>query len=218
MTAKIITVANQKGGSGKSTLSMQLAGTLGIKNHRVLVVDADQQGTSVRWATSAEDGKPFPATVVGLSAAGGKVHREVQKFIENYDYIIIDCPPAIDSPVPQSALLISDLVLVPIIPSPADLWAATGIQLLISNVQDINENLKARLVPNMCQPNTRLAQDALEILGDFGIPVTHARIHLRTAYRRSVVFGSTVHSQGSSAAAAIKETNELVDEILSILE
>lgn len=218
MTAKIITVANQKGGCGKSTLSMQLAGTLGIRNYQVLVIDADPQGTAIRWATSAEDDKPFPATVAGLSAAGGKVHREVQKFAENYDYIIIDCPPAVDSAVPQSALMVSDLVLVPIIPSPADLWAATGIQQLITNIQDINENLKARLVPNMCQLNTRLAKEALDVLSDFGIPVTNTKIHLRTAYRRSVVFGTTVHSFGSSATEAIKEIDDLVNEILSVLE
>ena len=87
MTAKIITVANQKGGSGKTTVAMQLAGTLGRRDHRVLVIDADPQGTATRWASSAEDEKPFPATVAGLSAAGGKVHREVQKFAENYDYM-----------------------------------------------------------------------------------------------------------------------------------
>ena len=217
MTAKIITVANQKGGSGKTTVAMQVAGTLGLRNYRVLVIDADPQGTATRWAASADDEKPFPATVAGLSAAGGKVHREVQKFAENYDFIVVDCPPAVDSPVPQSALLISDLVLVPVIPSPADLWAATGIQQLITNIQDMNEALQARLIPNMCQPNTTLAKDAMDVLNDFGIPLTDSHIHLRTAYRRSAVFGATVHEQGSSASAAIQEIDTLVDEVLNII-
>lgn len=215
-TTKIITLANQKGGSGKTTIAMQLAGTLG-GNHKVLVIDADPQGTATRWAASAEDSNPFPARVAGLSAAGGKVHREVKKFIEDHDYIIIDCPPAVDSPVPQSALLISDLVLVPVIPSPADLWAATGIQKLIVNIQEINEGLKARLIPNMCQPNTTLAKDSLGVLEEFSIPVAKAQLHLRTVYRRSAVFGSTVHSQGNAAKQAIAEINLLVDEVLSIL-
>ena len=122
-----------------------------------------------------------------------------------------------ESPVPQSALLISDLVLVPVIPSPADLWAATRIQQLISNIQDINETLKGRLIPNMCQPNTTLARDALDVLDDFGIPVTDSHLHLRTAYQRSAVFGATVHEQGSSAAMAIKEIDNLVDEVIKIL-
>lgn len=217
MMAKILTVANQKGGSGKTTVAMQVAGCLGRRGNTVLVIDADPQGTAVRWASSAEDDKPFPARVAGLSAAGGKVHREVQKFVEDYHYIVIDCPPAVESPVPQSALLISDLVLVPVIPSPADLWAATGIQQLISNISDINEGLSARIIPNMCQPNTSLARDALDVLKDFGIPVTRSCLHLRTAYRRSAVFGGIVHDQGSQARQAIEELDALTSEILGIL-
>lgn len=217
MTAKIITVANQKGGSGKTTVAMQLAGTLARRNSKVLVIDADPQGTATRWAASADDEKPFPARVAGLSAAGGKVHREAKKFIEDYDYLVIDCPPAVDSPVPQSALLVSDLVLVPVIPSPADLWAATGIQRLIDNVQNLNEGLQSRLVANMCQPNTNLAKDALDLLKDFGIPLADAHLHLRTVYRRSAVFGGTVHDEGSSAKSAIVEIERLADEALAII-
>jgi len=217
MTAKIITVANQKGGSGKTTIAMQLAGTLGRNNNKVLVIDADPQGTATRWAASAEEDKPFRARVAGLSAAGGRVHREVKKFIDDFDYIVVDCPPAVDSPVPQSALLISDLVLVPVIPSPADLWAATGIQKLIDNAQEINEKLEARLIANMCQPNTLLAKDSLDVLEEFGIPLATSRLHLRTAYRRSAVYGDTVHGQGSTAQQAINEVNTLIDEVLGIL-
>lgn len=138
MPAKIITVANQKGGSGKTTVSMQLAGTLARRGYRVLVVDADPQATATRWAASASDDIPFPASVVGLSAANEKVHREVRKFIDDYSVIIIDCPPAADSQVPQSTLLVADLVLVPIIPSPLDMWAAVGIKQVIANVLEID--------------------------------------------------------------------------------
>lgn len=217
MSAKIITVANQKGGSGKTTVAMQLGGTLGRRGNKVLVIDADPQGTATRWASSADDEKPFPARVAGLSAAGGKVHREAKKFVEDFDYLIVDCPPAVDSPVPQSALLVSDLVLVPVVPSPADLWAATGIQKLINNAQDFNEGLEARLVVNMCQPNTNLAKDALELLSDFGIPVADSKFHLRTVYRRSAVFGGTVHDEGRSARTAIEEVDGLADEVIGIL-
>ena len=132
MAAKIIAVVNQKGGSGKTTLSMQMAGALARRGKKVLVVDADPQGTATRWAASAEDDNPFPAAVVGLSAASEKVHREVRKFVDNYDFILIDCPPAADSPVPQSALLVADLALVPIIPSPLDMWAAMDKSLTLN--------------------------------------------------------------------------------------
>ena len=217
MPARILSVVNQKGGSGKTTISMQLAGALARRGHRVLVVDADPQGTATRWAASAEDDKPFPASVVGLSAASAKVHREVKKFVDDYGYIIIDCPPAADSPVPQSALLVADLALVPIIPSPLDMWAAVGIREVISNVGDINEDLKARLVINQCQPNTTLAKEALEVLPEFGTELCKTYIHQRQVYRQSAVFGQTVHDFGSKAGAAIEEIEKLTDEVLALV-
>lgn len=218
MTAKIITVCNQKGGSGKTTLSMQLAGSLAKKKNKVLVVDADPQATATRWAASADDEHPFPASVVGLSAASEKVHREVKKFINDYDFIIIDCPPAADSPVPQSALLIADLALVPIIPSPLDLWASVGIRQIIENVGGINETLQARLVVNQCQPRTNLAKETLEILPEFGIPVCKNYLRQRTAYRQSAVFGQIVQDFGSKAQEAAQEMEALTKEILSLLK
>ena len=217
MAAKIIAVCNQKGGSGKTTLSMQLAGALARRGSKVLVVDADPQGTATRWAASADDEKPFPASVVGLSAASTKVHREVKKFVDDYGYIIIDCPPAADSPVPQSALLVADLALVPVIPSPLDMWAAVGIREVIANVGDINEELKSRLVINQLQPNTTLAKESLEVLPEFGIELCETYMRQRQVYRQSAVFGQTVHDFGSKAAAAVEEVEALTDEVLTLL-
>lgn len=217
MRAKVITVCNQKGGSGKTTISMHVAGTLAKKN-KVLVIDADRQSTATRWAASADDANPFRASVVGLSAAETKVHREVQKFVDDYDYIVIDCPPAADSPVPQSALLISDLALVPVIPSPVDIWAAIGIKQIIENVASINDELKARIVINQCQPNTSLAREVIELLPEFGIEICQTELRQRVAYRQAAAFGSTVHDLGIKAQAASSEINSLVDEIVRILK
>jgi chromosome partitioning protein len=217
MPAKIIAVTNQKGGSGKTTLSMQLAGALARRGNKVLVVDADPQGTAIRWAATADDDRPFPATVVGLSAAGTKVHREVKKFVDDYRHVIIDCPPAADSPVPQSALLIADLALVPIIPSPLDMWAAVGIRQVIENVGDVNEELVSRLVINQCQPNTTLAKEALEVLPEFGIDLCKTYMHQRQVYRQSAVFGQTVHDFGAKAAPAVEEIEALTDEVLALV-
>jgi chromosome partitioning protein len=217
MAAKIIAVVNQKGGSGKTTLSMQLAGSLARRGGKVLVVDADPQGTATRWAASADDEKPFPASVVGLSAASTKVHREVKKFVDDYDFIIIDCPPAADSPVPQSALLVADLALVPVIPSPLDMWAAVGIREVIGNVGDINEELKSRLVINQLQPNTTLAKEALEVLPEFGIEICETYLRQRQIYRQSAVFGQTVHDFGAKAFAAVEEVEALTGEVLVLL-
>lgn len=217
MPAKIITILNQKGGPGKTTVTMQLGGTLGRRGRRVLIIDADPQATATRWASSAPDGNEFPATVSGLAAAGEKVHREVKKFIDDYELILVDCPPAVDSPIPQSALIVSDLALVPVIPSPLDLWASVGIRKLIETVQDLNEALKARIVVNQIQPNTTLAREVLEILPEYDIPLLGTRLHQRQAYRASAVYGGTVHDLGSRAAPAIAEVDSLADEISALL-
>lgn len=213
---KIITVANQKGGCGKTTITMQLAGSLGKDGLKILVVDADPQGTATRWVASASEELPFPAHIAGLSAAGGQVHKEVKKYIGLYDYIFIDCPPSVDSLIPQSALMISNLVLIPVIPSPADLWAAVGIQELIERIQIINTQLKSLIVPNMCQSNQTLTQDTLKVLDDFGIEICKARMYLRTAYKQSVALGQTVHNL-KGAEKSIQEILQLKQEVLKQL-
>jgi len=215
---KIITIANQKGGCGKTTITMQLAGALSLDKLSILVVDADPQGTSTRWASSADDSVPFLAHIAGLSAAGARVHKEIKKYMGLYDYILIDCPPAVDSITPQSALMVSDLVLVPIVPSPADLWAAVGIQELICRIQSSNESLNARIVMNMCQANINLNQEVLKQINTFGIDLTKSSLHLRTAYRQSAVLGRTVFDipGADKACTEIKMLKEEVIKILSI--
>ncbi|MDX1539759.1 MAG: ParA family partition ATPase [Geminicoccaceae bacterium] len=217
MTANIIAVVNQKGGAGKTTVSMQLAGTFGRRGRKVLVIDADPQATATRWAASAEDSQPFPAALSGLSAAGDKVHREARKYVEDFELIVIDCPPAADSPVPQSALMVADLALVPVIPSPLDLWASVGIGKVIDQIADLNDSLQPRILVNQCQLNTSLAREALEVLPQYGIPLLQSRLHQRTAYRQAAVYGGTVHDLGPRAAAAIAEVDALADEVLAIL-
>lgn len=198
---------------------MQLAGSLArcrVNGHRnrVLVVDADPQGTATRWAASADDNHPFPASVAGLSAAGAKVHREVAKFVDDYDFILVDCPPAADSPVPQSALLVSDLALVPIVPSPLDLWASVGIREVISRMGDVNDALHARLLLNQAQPRHALTRETLEILPEFGIELCQTQWRQRTVYRQCALFGQTVHDFSNADARA--EVDALRDELLAI--
>ena len=112
--------------------------------------------------------------------------------------------------------MISDLVIVPVIPSPADLWAAIGIQRLIERVQDLNEALKARLVINMCQPNINITQETLEVLNTFNIQKFQTNIALRTAYRQSAVFGGTVLDL-KGAEKAINEMNFFKEEVIKLL-
>ena len=214
MPAKIWTFCNQKGGSGKTTATMQIAGSLARRKFRVLVADADPQGTATRWAASATDETPFPCAVIGMANAGGKTHREIAKFVDDYDFILIDCPPAADSPVPQSALLVSDVALVPLVPSPLDLWASVGIREVINRMSDINDSLKARLLLNQAQTNLNLTKETLDVLSEFGIPLCQTQWRQRTAYRQSAIWGQTVHDGANKVA--IEEVESLTNELLQL--
>ncbi len=218
MQAKIISVLNQKGGPGKTTITMQLSAALGIRGRKVLVVDADKQGTATRWARSADDNAPFPASIAGLAAADTKVHREVAKFVNDFEFIFIDCPPAVESQIPQSALLVADLALVPLIPSPPDVWAGVAIRRLIENAVAVNEHLQARLVINQLEPGTTLGREVLDILPQFDIEICRTHLGHRQAYRQSAGFGASVHYLRSRAKDAIAEVEALTDEVLGLLQ
>lgn len=218
MAAKVITVFNQKGGCGKTTVTIQLAGALALRNFKALIVDMDDQSTATRWASQASDADPFPAALTNLAAMGGKMHREVRNQIDNYDFIIIDCPPAVQSPAPSSAMLISDLAIIPIVPSPADMWAAVAAKQLAKTAQVTNEDLIVVVLPNMVQKNTTLARDTLDVLAeDQEIRLMDTRIGSRAAFRECQLMGATVH-RVSKAQVAIAEIEALTDEVLGLLK
>ena len=120
MPAKIITITNQKGGSGKTTVAVNLAGNLGRRGYRVLLADIDPQGSASLWVSTASEGNEMPVTLAGLSQTGERVHKYIQKFESQYDYIVVDCPPVVDNKAARSALLISHLVIVPVQPAPPE--------------------------------------------------------------------------------------------------
>lgn len=214
MSAKVIVVTNQKGGCGKTTLAINLSGALG-RNSKVLLVDGDPQGSASRWVASADDNMPFPTAIMNLSHITDKVGREIKKYLQDYDYIFVDCPPAIDNKFTSSALMIADLAIVPVIPSPTDLWSAVGIQQLINNISEINENLQARLLANMCQTNTSISKEALSLIAEFDFPKFETDIYQRTAYRQAAAFGGTVFNLDNSKAK--QEITALINEITTLL-
>jgi len=217
MTAKIITVFNQKGGCGKTNIAMHLGGALGRRKKKVKIIDADPQNTATRWHAQAKDEAPFPARISNLSGLGAALHREIKADLENFEYIVVDCPPSVDSPIAGSALLVSDLAVIPVVPSPADLWAAVAAKKLAAQAQATNPDLKAVVVFNMVQ-RTAMAKGALDVMAeDDGVPVLKSQLGLRSAYRECQVMGGTVHAV-PRAGAAVAEVEALVDELLNELK
>ena len=214
--ARLIAVTHPKGGVGKTTTTMVLSGELAERGYRVLVADCDAQASASAWANAAPEGRPFPAAVVNLSAYAGKVHREIQKQMGNYDFIVVDCPPGLESLSPQSVLLVADLVIVPMPPSPADLWACLGAKRLIERGTDLNPSLIAVILPNRVV-RTSLSNAIMKELSEFGIPLMSSRLTNRTAYQEVVVSGVSVSALGRDAKAATNEVKALADEVLVLL-
>lgn len=216
MTAKIISIANQKGGCGKTTMTMQLAGALARgKKGKVLIVDGDFQGTATRWVAVSAAHTPFPADLLRLNSMeeGGEMAVEVKKYIEKYDWILIDCPPSISDSSTIAALSIADLALVPMVPSPVDLWASVNTEKLIKKISTINEGLKVRIVASMCQSNTQVSKAALSVIDGFKLNLTKSSLNMRTVYRKSAIKGGTVFDLGPQAKAAAKEVEALAKEV-----
>lgn len=217
MTAKVVTVFNQKGGCGKTTIAMSLAGSFGLRGYSSLVVDMDPQGTASRWASAAPEERPFPASVISLAPMEGKMHREVKNHIDKFDVIFVDCPPAMNSAAPTSAMLISDLALIPLVPSPADIWAAESAKKLAEAAQANNEELVARVVANMVQRSTSLAKELIELLEeDKEFPLLKTSLGSRAAFREAQILGSTVH-QVPRATVAMEEVELMAEEVLHLL-
>lgn len=212
--AKIVTCYNQKGGCGKTMLSMQLGGCLGLRGYRVLIVDMDPQHTACTWSASAGDEQPFPATVTSLSMMGAKVTGEIRKSIDKYDFIILDCPPAIESEVPWAALNISDIGLIPFMPAMDNVWALVKAVELGHKAQQENPHLNLYFVPMAVERSATGAELLRQLHEKADPPGFETSLRRLNAYRDSQVLGATVHALGTKSPAA-RDLEALADEFLS---
>lgn len=208
----IIALLNQKGGVGKTTLAIHLAMALTMKNNRVLLVDADPQGSALDWSASRETESPF--TVVGLPKP--TLHKELPKLKENYDYIIIDGAPRVYD-VARSAIMASELILIPVQPSPYDVWAAKEIVDLTNEVAPFKENLKTLFVINRKIVNTAIGRDVSEALSEYAVPILKSEICQRVGFAESASAGQTV-LETEPGSTASNEIEKLANEILEVVK
>jgi len=210
MSAKIFSVANQKGGTGKTTLCMNFAAGLSNRG-RVLVVDADPQGSASQWSSLSSDDKPFPVSVISI---GGNLTREVQRFANDYDFIVIDCPPTLETGVMQAAMQVSDSLLIPVLPSPVDLWASIRIMEALEHAKIKNRKLKPYIVVNQLEPRSALSNAMKEALAEFDIPALSGGVRRRAIYRNAAVEGISVYCMGKRGQTAADEIDEIIEELL----
>jgi chromosome partitioning protein len=207
----IISVQNQKGGVGKTTIAIHLSHAIALtKKARVLLVDADPQGSARDWAAARQTEALFPVIAIDRPV----LHREIPTLSKDYDYIIIDGPPRA-SELARSAISSADLVIIPVQPSPYDVWAAQEIINLIQEASVFKEKLKAVFAINRKIVNTAIGRDVTEALASFELPVLKAHISQRIAFAESAATGQTVLETEPKGVAA-KEVKAIVKEILAL--
>jgi chromosome partitioning protein len=210
--SKIIAVLNQKGGSGKTTISTNLARSLQADNKRVLLVDSDPQGSARDW-NAVSDGEIV--TVVGLDRP--TLSKDIQPLKANFDYVVIDGAPQI-AELSVSAIKCADVILIPVQPSPYDIWSCADLVDIIKARQEVTNGLpKAAFIISRAIKNTNLGKDIADVLKDYGLPVFEHFTTQRVVYAESAAKGLTVLDVDSSAEAK-KEILAIKDELLEFIK
>ena len=210
MDIGVIAVANQKGGVGKTTLAMNMAAGL-TRRGSCIVVDADPQRSATMWIELSDSLREFPARVV---PAEDEIKKQIIQLQTEFDYIVIDCPPEIKSDSTISAIEISQILLIPLLPSPMDLWASTRIEELIKRVQRVNPTISAFVVLNQIEPRSAMSRGMDDALQEINIPVLRHRLSRRASYRTAALEGCSVYDLGFRGRVASEEIDNIIDEVL----
>lgn len=207
----IIVIGGQKGGTGKSTLSINLAVALVLAGHKTLLVDTDSQRSSSNWSDVRELNPELPA-VVTLQKTG-KLDRLLPTLAKDYEHLVVDSGGR-DSLELRSALLAADRLIIPIRPSQIDLWTLDPMSELVDGAAGLNERLLTGLLLTMVPTNPAIREldDARALVGNYpSLGVFQSVIHERKAYRDAVFRGKGVLEHSDPKAAA--EIRNFIQEI-----
>ncbi|MBL8579752.1 MULTISPECIES: ParA family partition ATPase [Hyphomicrobiales] len=206
----IVALLNQKGGVGKTTLTLHVAGEWASKGRRVLLIDADPQGSALDWSQQrAREGLPRLFGVIGL--ARDTLHSEAPELARDADHVVIDGPPRVAS-LMRSALLAADLVLIPVQPSPFDGWASAEMLSLLGEARIYRPQLAARFVLNRCGARTVIARETAETLADHDPPVLTSTVGQRVTFADAARSGRLV-SEINERSPAAREITALCTEV-----
>ena len=205
----VICLLNQKGGVGKTTLALNLAADFAIAGDAVLYVDADPQGSALDWSAVRQKEPLF--NVVGMPR--NAIHKQLPMLAVNYAYTFIDGPPLVGE-VARSAIIASNLIVIPVQPSGPDKWSTKTILDLVTEARVFKDNLKAVIAINRKIVGTAIGKSfAEEFYADYpDFPVLRTEISQYVAFTEALTTGSTVlemHPDGQAARQVHALANEL---------
>jgi len=206
----IVAFLNHKGGVGKTTLALHVAGAWAAQGKRIVVVDTDSQGSALDWSEQrAKEGLPRLFGVLGL--ARDTLHVETPEIARDVNHVVIDGSSRIAS-LMRSAMLAADLALVPTQPSPFDGWASSETLRLLHEARLFRPQLIARFILNRCVARTLVASEIAEVLAKHDPPALAARVGQRVAFADTARTGRLVSEMPRSKPAA-REVAALAAEI-----
>jgi len=211
----IIGVLNRRGGVGKTTLAINLAVVFAQAGSRLLLVDADPQGSALAWSAVRERDPLFP--VVGM--AKPSLHKDIPELARDYDTVVIDGAPRVNE-LGRAAIMASDLIVIPVQPTPYDVWAAANTAMLVNEVRQFKDGLRAVFVVNRKIVNTAIARDVSGALAGFGFPVSDVALCQRVIYAESAAQGLAVteaepNSEAAREITRLAESLDMVEQMVA---
>ena len=211
---KVITVGNEKGGVGKSTIACNIAVEAIRNGLKILLVDADTQQSCMDFRAIRGENNSLPQ-FQAVSITKNTIHKDIKSF-KDFNIVVIDSGGR-DTSVFRSAILACDFLIIPVLPSQYDIWATQGTIKILEEAESFKD-VKSRIILNQVIPNTIVSREAVEALKEFKLPVFDIKLRSRVAYKQSISKGTGVseYEPGGKAAEEMKIFFEEVKKELSL--
>ncbi len=211
MADRIIAVINQKGGTGKTTLALNLAAGL-MRRGSTHLVYADPQHSITQWVGMGGGKSSLPE----VAQLGGNPTTLLGKLAGSHRYVVVDCPPTVHGEAVTVIMRMAQVVLIPVLPSPIDLWASVDMAAAINAAKRFNPGLSACLVLNQLETRNALSRIMREAVAEFDVPVLVAGMQRRAVYRSAAVEGLSVYDIGQRGHLAVADIEAIIEEVLCL--